>query len=474
MRFKRSEGLTPSEQILARLCDESFLKLWTYPNLYRKRAKELIDVLIVFGDNVVLFSDKSCGYPDSGDANVDWSRWYKKSIAKSAHQIDQAERWIRTYPTEIYLDAGCTQRLPIALPPAEKMRVHRVCVALGALDRAEAEIGRRSLIVKPSAKNGEERFTIGRIDSCRGWVHVFDEVTLSILLRELSTAADFIHYLNSKTQLFDERRFALAEAETDILAYYLWNNRTFPFKATFNSLVSSLIKAAIRLDGSLRTAFLWNWRNFPPVVQRVRLDPDLWAKVEASPQFQAGRRENQVAIFWDGLIEYITQQYLDENLEFGNDMEMSYHERLVRLMAGETRFFRRILSKAILVRADRARQNAIGTLLPSGQADVNYVLFIGRGDQGGDHNAYRQGRADQLKARCIAAKAIKPEQRWVVGIALDARGVVGASEDFLLLDTKNWTPKMIQAAQQLRQELGLFLPGQAEQNRINEMEYPQV
>jgi hypothetical protein len=97
MRFKRSEGLTASEQVLARLCDDSFLKLWTYPNLYKKRAKELIDVLVIFGDDVILFSDKSCAYPDSGDPEIDWARWYRKSIAKSAHQIDQAERWIRTW-----------------------------------------------------------------------------------------------------------------------------------------------------------------------------------------------------------------------------------------------------------------------------------------------------------------------------------------------------------------------------------------
>ena len=94
MHFQRSEGLTASEQLLARLCDDSFLKLWTYPNLYKKVAKELSDVLVVFGDDVIIFSDKSCAYPDSGDPDTDWSRWYRKSLVKSAHQIAQAERWM--------------------------------------------------------------------------------------------------------------------------------------------------------------------------------------------------------------------------------------------------------------------------------------------------------------------------------------------------------------------------------------------
>ncbi len=92
MLFKRSEGLTASEQLLAELCDRSFLKLWTYPNLFKKPSKELTDLLVVFGSDVLLFSDKSCAFPDTGDATLDWTRWYRKSIARSAHQVDQAER----------------------------------------------------------------------------------------------------------------------------------------------------------------------------------------------------------------------------------------------------------------------------------------------------------------------------------------------------------------------------------------------
>ena len=74
MRFRRSEGLTESEKILADLCDRSFLKLWTYPNLFKKQAKELTDLLVVFGEDVLIFSDKSCSYPKTGNLALDWSR----------------------------------------------------------------------------------------------------------------------------------------------------------------------------------------------------------------------------------------------------------------------------------------------------------------------------------------------------------------------------------------------------------------
>jgi hypothetical protein len=198
----------------------------------------------------------------------------------------------------------------------------------------------------------------------------------------------------------------------------------------------------------------------------------LWSQVEAAPAFLAGREENKISVFWDGLIEYITDHYLSETLEFGNEMEMLDYERIVRVMAGETRFFRRILAKLILERAEIARKNAISTLLPSGQPDVNYVLFMGRGDQGADHAAYRADRAAELKARCIAAKAVKPEKRYIVGIALDARGVRGSSEDFLFMDTALWSDDAIQKAGQLRQELGYFMREQAASSHMVEDEYP--
>ena len=228
MRFKKSFGLTESEKILAALCEGSFLQLWTYPNLYKKPGKELCDLLVILGDDVLIFSDKSCSYGNSGDAELDWKRWYKKSISHSAAQIAEAERWIRQKPDQIFLDAKCSEALPIALSPIERKRVHRICVALGASDRAKVATGSSSLRIKPSAKNGSEQFTIGRIGHVPGWVHVFDEDSLEVVLRELSTAPDFVHYLHAKVELLDNPLFVSAVSETDLLARYLWHGRTFP------------------------------------------------------------------------------------------------------------------------------------------------------------------------------------------------------------------------------------------------------
>lgn len=41
--LRRHAGLTASEKVLAELCEETFLSLRSYPNLYRKSGKELTD-----------------------------------------------------------------------------------------------------------------------------------------------------------------------------------------------------------------------------------------------------------------------------------------------------------------------------------------------------------------------------------------------------------------------------------------------
>lgn len=57
----------------------------------------------------------------------------------------------------------------------------------------------------------------------------------------------------------------------------------------------------------------------------------------------------------------------------------------------------------------------------------------------------------------------------ILGMALDARDVKGSSEDFILMDTSEWTAEDLAKAEAIRQE-GQFFVGQ--QSRIDEKEYP--
>jgi hypothetical protein len=436
MRFKRSSGLTASEKLLADLCDNSFLSLWSYPNLFRKPGKELCDLMVVLGNDVAIFSDKSCGYPNTGDTELDWRRWHRRSIVDSAKQLAQAKRWLINCPDRVFLDSGCSEKFPYPLPSS--MNIHLICIALGALERAKSETGKANLKISTLDQDDGKKFTITKADAVGGWLHVFDESNLPILLRELSTASDFFDYLKKKEQLFDSKKFAYAESELDLMAYFIWNGREFPAPAAM-----------------------------------FKLDPDLWPKVETNDQFLAGRSENKVSFFWDGLIEYLNKHFLEESLDGGNDIPVADYERAVRIMASEGRFYRRVLSKWILERAEKAKEGYVGSILESTQPHTHYVLLIGPGSAKEKYAEYRADRVMKLKARCLASKAARPATKFIVGIALDARGVKGSSEDFIFLDTGDWSEEQIASAEKIRQELGYFVDGKMLTTKLSENEYPQ-
>jgi hypothetical protein len=74
---------------------------------------------VIFENHILIFSDKDCEFSDTGRLEVDWSRWYRKAILESAEQVFGAERWIRRFPENLFLDRECKTALPVALPSIE-------------------------------------------------------------------------------------------------------------------------------------------------------------------------------------------------------------------------------------------------------------------------------------------------------------------------------------------------------------------
>lgn len=127
-RILRSSGVTQAENYLQQLCDRTFLSLWSYPNVFRNQGnasggdgKEVGDLLVVFENEILIFSDKNCEFPDSGDLQLDWNRWLRKAVFDSAKQAWGAARWLRTHPERLFLDRSCTMPFPLKLPDQIKL-----------------------------------------------------------------------------------------------------------------------------------------------------------------------------------------------------------------------------------------------------------------------------------------------------------------------------------------------------------------
>jgi hypothetical protein len=128
-RAASAQGTTESERTLAKLAKRAFLSLWSYLNVYTDvgrpgpgDGKELCDLLVVFGNDVLLFSDKDCEYKVGAEVKVAWPRWYKKAIEKSAKQLAGAERLLRNFPGRFFIDKACETPMPVPLPRTQASR----------------------------------------------------------------------------------------------------------------------------------------------------------------------------------------------------------------------------------------------------------------------------------------------------------------------------------------------------------------
>lgn len=222
----KSEGVTPAERYLRSLCEKTFLSLWSYPGVYRDQrigpkteGKEVCDLLVVFENDIIIFSDKHCVYPDSPDMARNWRRWFKRAVKSGAEQVWGAERWVRTFPNRLFLDRQCTQAFPYELPA--NPRIHLVVVAHD-VSRACADAlgGSGSLMLQTDLRGLAEHaqpFTIGDLAPGKTFVHVLDDTSLSVLMQTLDTIADFVAYLRKKEALFRGPRLLMAAGEEELL-----------------------------------------------------------------------------------------------------------------------------------------------------------------------------------------------------------------------------------------------------------------
>ena len=295
----KPRGVTRSEQYLGYLCERTFLSLWSYPNVHRDQGKaslgigkELCDLLVIFDDHVIIFSDKSCVFPDIDDVTLAWKRWFKRAVWKSAGQIRGAERWIREYPERVFLDPACGHRLPVPLPTANPLKVHRVVVAVGATKACRHYFGggSGSLMLAPSIVGKQhfqgdsvEPFVVGQVLTDGPYVHVFDDVALEVVLGELDTVTDFVAYLSRKEEFVASGKLYRAAGEEDLLGFYLRD---------------------VGPDGHHDFVL-------PRDTSVAAVDEGLYAHLRSQPEYIAGKLADRDSLLWDRLIEHFSQHVFE-------------------------------------------------------------------------------------------------------------------------------------------------------------------
>lgn len=451
-----SEPRTNAEHYLASLCQRTFLSLWTAPSVFRDQAdgQEICDLLVVFGEHVLIFSDKDCVFPNTGDLRRDWCRWFSRSIKESVKQLGGATRWIRKHPDRIFLEQSCAVGLPFALARSDRLVIHRIAVTHNSADRCRIEIGggSGSLFVNPNVVGSQHHdlsserlmpFHVGAVDPDVGFVHVLDDVSLDALLETLDTAPDFIDYLTAKERLIDSGRLAIATGEEDLLAYYLMHKNA---------------------DGRHDFAL-------PDNFDRIAID-EIWDDFIRGPLRKSQLDADAESYAWDGLIERFIRHARAGIQNFTTHLSIREKEHVYRALASERRTVRRGLVKCWMSLMKRAsgQARAIALVPPTPGNSHAYAFLVLRRPEGVSALEYRRLRLDLVSLLCGAAKNRAPQASAVVGIACDPVDVAECSEDLVYLDTRDWDVSHRNAVELKLAECGIL---QVVQDvRSTELDYP--
>jgi hypothetical protein len=440
-------GVTESERYLAGLCRQSFLRLWSHPNLYRDQGrkgvkghgKEVGDVLVVCGEDVIIFSDKACRFPASKPLPLAWDRWFRRSIDASVEQVYGAERWLRSFPSKIFRDRACTIPLEISLPAPEVARIHRVVVASG-LKQASEESPKSSvspLRITPSVvgndhytQNGGTPFIIGQIDPKKGYVHIWDEVAVGHLLGELDTIADLLIYLRWKENFIAAGKLLTAASESDLLGYYMYHHR----------------------GGSDPDVLSPPGGHEPISVESGSWE--LWANGSLRAARQAA---NSISYRVDELINQTAEQVIaGKTLDPLTD-GFATAEQLFRQLAREHRLARRLLATAWMQKIHDPRSERAGIRIIRGiGSNCVYVLFAASRLPEMSEEEYRRNRFNFLEVYCLSTMSTFVPPVHLIGIATEPGQSSIRSVDALYLDPAQWTPQMQEFAADARTKTGFF------------------
>jgi len=484
----RARGANASERILADLGEQVFLNLWSYPNLfYNKKqkdkgdGKELCDLLVVCGDDIIIFSDKAIKWSADKELKIAWPRFYRKAIQASVDQINGAERIITDFPEKIFTDPACTQRFPVPLPPIVTRRVHGVVVASGCHKVIQAELNDQSgsFMILPHLKGSQHLdattegclpFGVGDVNPGGLFIHVFDDVSIRRVMEQLDTIADFTEYLIKRAEYLRSGLLLMAHGEEELLGRYLTNGM-ITGKPNFEAR-----KRRKKDRNALMTTIQGEWAAY------------LW-----SEGYLAKSLANDQAKIWDRIINLFSGNVIAGTSVAVLDQLPSAgkSEEALRYMALENRFNRRILGEAVfgaLQVAEEVRQPRFTRIMMpttnSATRGLVYILMIlayptdleKQGGLEGGYDQYRRARAAMLEAYCMNVLAQHRDMKTAVGIAIDAStlqtGRRGGSEDLVAVQVDEWTDEMVAAAATAQEQFDVYRKQRLKFTEIRRHQYP--
>ncbi|WP_207956446.1 SEC-C domain-containing protein [Pseudomonas fluorescens] len=420
--IRKEPSVNESERILSSIVQNKFFSLWCYPSLFRSvgNGKELADLTIYFNNHLILFSDKGhVKFQDDRDVHIAWKRWYRGAVKESAKQLHGAESFIRNYPHRVFLNNKLEDPFPYDLANPD-LKIHLVAVTRGIGDHAKSFFD--SIALGSSGTLGyayqvaedvliEKPFFVGDVDQAKTFVHVLDESGIHLLLEELCTPPDFIHYLETKEKTIRSRRFLLSAGEEETLASYLQEDGGNGF-------------------GDLRLPLVHQGHCF-------QIPEGEWRHYRQTVAYALRHGHKQKAKLWNEIIARFANAITDACVGEASDLPFIDHANAVQVLASENMYSSSFLASALFEKFSSVPEGArsartVPSISTPGRMYV--FVFFPWDDDYVSYDEYRQERTAcmQLYAHVARYKFQKAKEILIFGA--DTRGRPGGSETIFAID----------------------------------------
>lgn len=423
-----STGVTPTERLLAKLCSESFLRLWSYANPFKDEGNEFCDVIAIFEKHIFIFFDRHKALPnlaETDDPRVSWERWKRRAVEDQIKTAHGAERYLRS-GRKLYLDAKQQNIFPIPFNISDAI-IHKIVVAHGAAEAcknfSDSNVsGSLAIGYSDEGAGLPLPFVIG-LEKSRP-VHVLDSNTLPIILGELDTVKDFANYLDAKIAAIAKYDLLYYCGEEDLLADY-WQNLDSNNKH-FIGVADESITGLMIAEGT-------------------------WENLKKRPEYLGTKEANQKSYFWDALINRTCENFL-KGVLLGNS-NLFEGRSAIHEMAKEPRFVRRSIVELIDGAIAQFPNKAPALMrhmrfIPSHEKGKGYVflqIWVPPGFRTAEGIDERTVRQEILLIACGAAKNHMPDLHTVVGIGIEPPKLSSTiGEDFVLIDCSDWPEERAQ------------------------------
>lgn len=330
------------EEFVNEIAYNSFFDYWCYPSPKDEYGdkKEICDLLILFGDNLIIISVKNYEFKDF------YSRYFRRTIDKAVKQIYGAERKLLNKERDIFIKHP---KREIERFPKEKVaNIHRVIINLG---------------------EGVRFYPFNKATKDDKFITILDKEAFQTIVRELDTIPDFIEYLRKREELFaDKTVIILPRDENDFPVdtakqFFEYAEQNFNPNEKQNILVSGT-------EHDILASYLMNERSFPEYIQSqeynlmfVQLDGN-WTDYNQRNQVKAKRDLDKNSYFLDELVKR-------EVLTNHNDNSVE----LATAILSFNRFNRRVISNNFLQFYD-AYKDSKGNFLARRYADFDGVGIV--------------------------------------------------------------------------------------------------